>query len=101
MSGEGAKPRALTLGCGKLLKLVEVLLGYSRAEFALFPEHEAHRRLWGAAVAAYVLVGHHSEEVDVKAVVARAFEHEELALFCGGLRRGFGLLFGGGGDCCL
>lgn len=25
--GERAKPRALTLGCGKLLKLVEMLLG--------------------------------------------------------------------------
>lgn len=55
----------------------------------------------GAAVAAYVFVGHHAEKVDVKSVVARAFEHQELALLSGGLGSGFGLLFGGDGGCGL
>ena len=55
----------------------------------------------GAAVAAYVFVGHHAEKVDVKSVVARAFEHQELALLSGGLGCGFGLLFGGDGGCGL
>lgn len=49
----------------------------------------------GAAVAAYVFFGHHSEKVDVEAVVARAFEHEKsVFLRSGGL--GLRLLFGSG-----